>query len=126
MFDPGNGAILLVCDDEERTRDILARLFDEGYSVVGPATTASLALALTAQTGPSLALIARPPTGRRGALELAQELMRTWGVRSVVLDDAYDRPEKATSNVFWAPAEDQLNQMHRVLGVPGEDAVAGA
>ncbi|MCC7268170.1 MAG: hypothetical protein IT546_12660, partial [Caulobacteraceae bacterium] len=56
--------VLLVCSDEERSRDLLERLVEGGFGVVGPAPNAALALALAAQAAPTVALVARPPTGR--------------------------------------------------------------
>lgn len=115
--------VLLVCDDEGRCRDILARLFDEGFSVIGPAASASLALALAAQTAPTVALVAKPPTGRRKALELAQELMSAWGVRSWVLKEACPEGVKPSAAVHWAPRAGQLERLQRAIGEDGLGAV---
>lgn len=83
-----NGPVLLVCADQDRSFDILEKLYDEGFSTVGPAPTAGLALTLTAQTMARTAILAGQTTGRRSVSELAEELSRTWGVECFLLDDA--------------------------------------
>ena len=109
--------ILLVCSDEGHSSEILGRLIDNGASVVGPAPTARLSLALAALTAPTLALVARPPTGKRGATELARALMREWGIPSVILCEG----EPATSP-NWAPRIEQLESLKLAIG--GASAVA--
>jgi hypothetical protein len=83
--------VLVVCADADRCAQVVARLHDDGASVVGSASTAGLALALTAQTAPRSAILIGETTGRRSAGELAQALSDTWGVECFVLrpdDDA--------------------------------------
>jgi DNA-binding NarL/FixJ family response regulator len=103
---------LLVCDDAQMSFEIAGRLQDAGCEVMGPVPRAAYALLLAAQTPPDLAIVARPPTGRRGARELANELYETWGVRSLIVDDAAadDEPPAA----WLAPAE-QIAALRRLL-----------
>lgn len=82
-----HGPILLVCADRDRSFAILEKLYDEGFSTVGPAPSAGLALTLTAQTMARTAILAGQTTGRRSVAELADELIRTWGVECFVLAD---------------------------------------
>lgn len=114
--------VLLVCSDEERSRDILERLVGDGFSVVGPAPNAALALALAAQSAPTIALVARPPTGRRGAAELAGALMSQWGIGSVVLDEALDVGLQIDDGASWAPRPGQRARLRRALGHPTMEA----
>lgn len=106
--------VLLVCRDEGRAREILAQLYDEGFGVIGPAPTAALALALAAQTAPTVALVAQPPTGRRNAAELASDLMRNWGIRSLVLDEARDGAERSFEGDWSLPAA-EMPRLRRAL-----------
>lgn len=80
--------ILLVCDCEQSSADILRKLHKAGISVVGPAANASMAMAIAAQTPPTIAVVATPPNGRRNAAEFAGDLLRTWGVQSWILEGA--------------------------------------
>ncbi|HWU15884.1 MAG TPA: hypothetical protein VN157_17950, partial [Caulobacter sp.] len=79
--------ILLICDDEARAARLIAALDEARLNVIGPFTTAGLALAVTAHTGPTVALLASQTTGRRSAKQLAQTLKDNWGVRSMLLDE---------------------------------------
>jgi hypothetical protein len=80
--------VLLVCDDTHLSQQILEALFLHGCSAVGPVATGALALSMAATTSPTIALVARPPRGRRTAVDLAAELARTWGVVSFLLAPA--------------------------------------
>ncbi|HEY0648084.1 hypothetical protein [Phenylobacterium sp.] len=77
--------VLVVCADADKCAEIVARLQDDGASVVGSAHTAGLALALTAQMAPRSAILVGETAGRRNADELAQALSDTWGVECFVL-----------------------------------------
>lgn len=113
--------VLVVCSDEERTRDILERLALGGFGVVGPASSAALALALAAQAAPTVALVARPPTGRRDAAELATALMSQWGIGSVVLADVLNEGGLVLDDdPSWAPRPGQQARLRRALGEVGE------
>ena len=106
-----DGPILLVCADSDRSYEILDKLYEEGFSAVGPAPTAGLALTLTAQTMPRVAILAGQTAGRRSAEELAAELTRLWGVECFLLgqDDnapfcgAWNPPAPATRADVEAP-----------------------
>ena len=92
------GPVLLVCADAEQSFQILEKLHEQGFTVVGPAPTAGLALTLTAQTMACTAIIAGQTAGRRGATELAEELARTWGVECFVMaDDDVEEPLRDAS-----------------------------
>lgn len=80
-------SVLLVCADPRRSDDILDVLLNQGYDVVGPVETTGMALALTAQSYPTMAVVAGRPSGHRDASELADSLMRIWGIRTLLLDD---------------------------------------
>jgi hypothetical protein len=101
--------VLLVCDNEEDSRHILGRLAAQGISVVGPATSVAQARTLAAQTFAHIAVLApRPSEGPLGR-DLAQDLMRTWGVRSLILDTAEAQGE-------WALPPGQVARLRSVLG----------
>ena len=80
-----HGPVLVICADEGVATDILIRLYDLGVSVVGPASTARLALALAGQTLARSAILVGETTGQRTAAELAEELQKTWGIDCVGL-----------------------------------------
>ena len=114
--------MLVICDDEEYAEGILKSLFDGGYSVVGPVQTAGVALAMAAQTMATVAVVARPPTGKRGARELAATLMRDWNIGSLILCD--DDPEDDQAD--WLPHPDKVQGLRsamRGLKAPA-DAIA--
>ncbi|MBU1376232.1 MAG: hypothetical protein KKE02_19855 [Alphaproteobacteria bacterium] len=90
--------ILVVCADAGKSAEILQRLHEGGASAIGPVSTAGMALALAAQTGPRSAILAGELTGRRDATALARELSDTWGVDCYVLPSA-DCPAEAQAVV---------------------------
>lgn len=112
--------ILLVCDDADYAVEVLDRLYSGGYSVVGPVSTAAMALALTAQSSPTIAVVARPPTGIRKAPELADELMRTWGVTSLILDGGFEiGAGESVGAPHWSPRPGQVERLRLTLeGAP--------
>lgn len=112
MFDGGLDTVLFVCDDESISSGILEKLCNAGFGVVGPTPRAATALALAAQTAPTLAVVAGPLTGRRSASELAQDLMTTWGVRSWILTDADGQAADAAE---WAVQGEQLERLRQVF-----------
>lgn len=89
----------------------MSKLYDSGISAVGPIPSTGLALALAAVTLPTVALVASPPNGRRGATELARSLLRDWDIRSMVLCDG-DEPDEARS---WSPPAEQRRRLRRAL-----------
>lgn len=105
--------VLVVCGCDKKSYRILNRLYDAGFSVVGPVPNASMALALAAQASPTIALVATPPTGRRNAAELASELMRTWGVRSWLLTCSDEPADEAAS---WAASDKRVTHLQQALG----------
>lgn len=119
------GTILVVCSDEDYSSDLIGRLQDGGANVVGPVTRANMALALAAQTSPDVAIVTHPLTGRRDAEELARELHDTWGVRSLVLDEAMPANAGPQGEQPWLPAPDDVTQLRRMLECVGaRDEVA--
>lgn len=119
MTEASLGAILVVCNDEAYASDLIGKLHENGASVVGPVTRANMALALAAQSAPDMAIVTHPLTGRRDAEELARELHDTWGVRSLVLDEAMPGSQAAGEKP-WLPAADDLTRLRQVLGAVGE------
>lgn len=112
MNDDINETILLVCDDERRATRLITALDAARIPVIGPFPTAGLALAVTAHTGPTIALLASETTGRRSAAELAESLKTNWGVRSMVLDEA---AHEAVETVGWRAPENQVARIRRAL-----------
>jgi hypothetical protein len=107
--------VLLVCNDRDESLPILERLFDNGFGVVGPVSTGAVAMAVAAQTYPTVAIIADAPTGRRTANELAGDLMATWGIRSLVLDRAQEPGSKTASANRWGLRPGQAARLRTVL-----------
>jgi hypothetical protein len=89
---------------------VLQRLYDAGLSAVGPVSTARLALAMTAVTFPTVALVASPPTGRRNATELAEVLLRDWNVKSLLLCG------QDSGQGDWSPPDSQVASLRDALG----------
>jgi len=112
MNDDINETILLVCDDETRAMRLIAALDEARISVIGPFPTAGLALAVTAHSGPTVALLASETTGRRSAAELAESLKANWGVRSMLLDEA---AHDAVETIGWRAPEGQVAGIRRAL-----------
>jgi hypothetical protein len=114
MSEASIDTVLIVCDDEKYSADLISALVDGGSNVVGPVSRANMALALAAQTSPTVAIVARPPTGRRDATALARELMDTWGVRSLVLEAA--QPEGVPPEARpWEPAPGEFAGLRAAL-----------
>ncbi len=83
-----------------------------------------MALAIATHSQPTLAVIANPPTGRRGAVELAETLQRDWGIRSWILDDAVSERDTSAGDLAWSANPRQIEGLRRVLGRSDEiDAV---
>ena len=80
--------VLIAAAHSEYPQDLVARLTDAGKTVLGPVDTASLALALAAQSPADLAIVTTRLSGRRDGEELARRLGDTWGVPAVVLPQA--------------------------------------
>lgn len=107
--------ILIVCSDPDRAFGILAKLYDRGFSTVGPAPSACLALTLAAQTMARTAIIASQTTGRRTAEELAGELSRTWGIECFLLGEDEAEPEPPRDRRGHGP----MATLRRALGTMG-------
>jgi hypothetical protein len=121
-------AVILVCTDAVRSVHLIERLSQAGIHVLGPARTASMALAIAAQTPVSLAIVDQPPTGRRKIRELAHALMADWGVRTLLLNDLGDdrpSPECVANPKLAAKLKGLLNGRHGSDCV-GDDSAARA
>ena len=82
----GETETIIVAMSERHAPDrLVQRLLAEGHCVVGPATTAAMALALAAQTPATLAVVHLELDGRRDGRRLAASLTDTWGVPSVLI-----------------------------------------
>ena len=112
MNDAFDETILLICDEEVRAARLIAALDEAHLNVIGPFTTAGLALAVTAHTGPTVALLASQTTGRRSAEQLAQTLKDNWGVRSMLLDET---AHAAVETVGWRAPEEQVARVRHAL-----------
>jgi hypothetical protein len=124
MPDMTSETVLVVCNDSALADELLESLFRNGVNAVGPVDSARMALAIATHSQPTLAVIANPPTGRRGAVELAQVLERDWGIRSWILDDAVSERDRTAGDLAWAADPRQIEGLRRVLGRADEiDAV---
>lgn len=112
MIDHDKETILLICGDETDAATIMTNLYEADIRVVGPIHTARMALAMAAQTSPTLALLAGQPTGERKAAELAQAMMSTWGVRSMLLNPTEHDAHEASD---WRAPEHQVALVRRAL-----------
>lgn len=119
MNDDINETILLICDDEARATRLITALDEARISVIGPFPTAGLALAVTAHSGPTVALLASETTGRRSAAELAESLKSHWGVRSMLLDEA---AHNAVETLDWRAPDGQVAGIRRALATAFETA----
>jgi hypothetical protein len=112
MHDVDKETVLLICSDAAEASQIMTQLYDAQIRVVGPIHTARMALALSAQTEATLALVVGEPTGERKTPQLAQALLETWGVRSMLLDEtAHD----ALPDVSWRAPQSQVARIRRAL-----------
>lgn len=125
MRDGLEDTVLLVCSDPERSTCIAGRLSDEGFNVVGPAPSGGMALALAAQVRPTFALIAEPPNGRRTSADTARDLMRTWGVASIVLHEALDPCDPPPPEARWTARPSQVTRLGRALAQASSASEAG-
>lgn len=112
MHDDINETILLICDDELRATRLITALDAARISVIGPFPTAGLALAVTAHSGPTVALLASETTVRRSVVELAESLKTNWGVRSMLLDEA---AHEAVETLGWRAPDRQVAGIRRAL-----------
>jgi len=119
MLNNFSSLVILVCSDGALAKHLLEKFYHGGINVVGPAVSASTALALAALKGPSLAIIADPPAGKRNALVLADELDRGWGVKSIILEGAMPKDERASRYEPWAPRWSEIQRIRSVLGTLG-------
>ena len=96
-------------------RDLVTALSEAGIGVVGPVTTATLALILASHGPADLALIDDQLAGRRTGAELADALYQTWGVRSVLLGDLAGARPQLEGPAPWAAFDDEAAPLRRAL-----------
>ena len=82
---PGR-TILLAHHDGAYLEDLVQHFSDAGYSVVGCARTAKMALALAALGNVDIAIVGKELGGVRDGATLARTLKSTWGVPSHVIE----------------------------------------
>jgi len=112
MHDTDKETVLLICGDAADAARITTDLYDAQIRVIGPFHTARMALAMTAQTDATLALVAGEPTGERKAPQLAKALLETWGVRSMLIDEA---EHAALGEAPWRAPDHQVARIRRAL-----------
>ena len=84
--------IILVVEDEAVTATHLeASLSDAGHEVLGPAATASDALALVERTRPDLALIDMDLKDGSNGIDLARMMKRRWNTPALIISGYPDR-----------------------------------
>lgn len=92
-MDAAKTETIIVAMSERHAPDrLVQRLLAEGHGVVGPATTAAMALALAAQAPATLAVVHLDLDGGRDGRKLAALLSDTWGVPSVLIADTPEAP----------------------------------
>jgi hypothetical protein len=119
MGDHGNEIVLLVCDDEKYSLELMDRLSDSGHRVLGPVTNAAMAMTIASQSLPTVALVASQSLDASGPA-LADGLMRQWGVRSLLLGREAPEPEdfaEAAAEPEWAAEPARRARLHRDLGL---------
>jgi hypothetical protein len=114
MQDDGIDNVLLVWGGGDGVAELLGNMLDNGISVIGPAKSASIAMTLAAQSAPTLAVIARPPNGRRDATQLADDLYKIWGVCTWVMPSAL--ADDGAEPAAWAAPEAKIERVRRAMG----------
>ncbi|OYX02676.1 MAG: hypothetical protein B7Z12_11600 [Caulobacter vibrioides] len=112
MHDTDKDTILLICGDAAQATQIMTDLYEAQIRVIGPFQTARMALAASAQTQATLALLASEPTGERKTPQLAKTLLETWGVRSMLLDEV---EHAAFGQADWRAPDAQVSLIRRAL-----------
>ncbi|MCK5910866.1 MAG: hypothetical protein KAG62_13045 [Caulobacter sp.] len=112
MHDNDKDTILLICGDAAEAARIMADLYEAQVGVIGPFQTAGMALAASAQTHATLAVLAGEPTGQRKTPQLAKTLLETWGVRSMLLDEA---EHAVFDQADWRAPDSQVLRIRRAL-----------
>jgi len=80
--------ILVAHTDPSYLEKIVPRLVERGFHVVGPVSTARMALALATLTPVSLALVGEKLAGVRDGRAVARALRSAWGVPSILVRDS--------------------------------------
>lgn len=111
--DPFANTVVVACSAVESSQRIVEALSDNGFSVVGPVATASMALALAAQSPVTIAVVEAGLAGNGHAL--ARQLMDNWGVPSVL----FDEPDEAGAahDQAWRAEGDLASRVRRVLSI---------
>lgn len=100
--------VIVVCGDNAVSATMVQRLSEAGFGVIGPASSARMALALAAQSPISMALVTADLSDGRPGRDLAHDLMSNWGVRSMVLEAGAEVAE-------WTLASADAARLSRAL-----------
>ena len=100
--------VIVACGDEAVSARMVQRLSEAGFGVIGPASSARMALALAAQTPASMAIVTPELSDGRPGRDLARDLMTNWGVRSMVLEAGSEIAE-------WTVASADAARLSRAL-----------
>jgi EAL domain-containing protein (putative c-di-GMP-specific phosphodiesterase class I)/DNA-binding NarL/FixJ family response regulator len=123
-----DGIKVLVADDEEGVRDVLAALIasDPTLTLVGSAAEADSAIALATEEQPDVALVdVRMPGG--GGLRAAKEIVRRSSSTKVIAVSAQEDPQTVLSMLLAGasgyvaksdPTDEILRTIHRTLEEP--------
>ena len=101
--------VIVVCGDQAVSATMVQRLSEAGFGVIGPATSARMALALAAQAPAHMAVVTADLSDGRPGRDLARDLMSNWGVRSMVLEAGADAPSE------WTVAATDAARLSRAL-----------
>lgn len=101
--------VIVVCGDQTVSAAMVQRLSEAGFGVIGPASSARMALALAAQAPAAMAVVTADLSDGRPGRDLAHDLMSNWGVRSMVLEAGADAPAD------WMVASADAARLSRAL-----------
>lgn len=101
--------VIVVCGDNAVSATMVQRLSEAGFGVIGPASSARMALALAAQSPISMAVVTADLSDGRPGRDLARDLMSNWGVRSMVLEAGAEPPAE------WTVATADAARLSRAL-----------
>jgi hypothetical protein len=85
MIAPEKETVIVAMSHRHAPDRLVQRLVAEGHAVIGPVTTAAMALALAAQMPATMAVVHADLDGGRGGRDLVTTLIHTWGVPSVLI-----------------------------------------
>ncbi len=108
-----SNTVVVACSHGESSERIVAALSDHGFSVVGPVDSATMALALAAQSPLTMAVVEHGLAGH--GHDLARRLMDNWGVPTVL----FDEPTEAvpTENQTWRADGEIASRVRLALSI---------